>query len=764
MATGGGIKAIRSVIQYTKRIGPFKLWRAVTSKNACKACAFGTGGQNGGLKNEARRGIEICNKNIQAHLSDIRKGIPNTVFFEKSIDALSQLSHKELEDLGRITTPLYKKPGEQHYTPITYDKALDILQGKLKKSDPQRSFFYASGRSSNEAAFLLQLFARLYGCNHVNNCSYYCHQASGVGLQSTLGTSTATVEYEDLYLADNIVVWGANPASNHPRFVKTLIHCRRRGGKVIIINPAKEPGLVRFASPSDVWSMIKGGESIASHYYQPNIGGDFALACGIAKHIVSQHLYNKTFIAEYTQGFESFRQHIDRLSWEDICETSGISREEIKQLAKLYTHSKNTIFAWGMGLTHHEQGVNNIQALSALTLLKGQVGQPGSGLLPLRGHSNIQGTGSMGFTPTLKKAVFEQLEKQLNIDLPQSTGMDTMSCMEAAHRKEMDVALLLGGNLFAANPDSAFTEQALDSIGFKCFISPTLNISHVKAVSQECLILPIRVRDEEKQATTQESMFNFVRMSDGGIDRFSGLHSEVELISELGKRVIPTEVFDFSPFQKHQTIRETIANVIPGFKHLGDIDQSKKEFHIDQRILHQPQFQTDSGKAHFPLYEHNDFTHVKRNCRNLSSPSSQPSNLSSSKEQHSQSNASQKHSSQKHSSQGHYNLTSVRSEGQFNSIIFHNYDAYRDQTERNIVLMNKDDMKKEKLKINDFVDISSDTGTLQQFKARPFDIKPGNIMVYYPEANALIPRHVDPKSRTPSFKSVKVHLETSANE
>jgi len=260
MSAGGGFKAILSVLRYSKKIGPLKLWQALSSKNACKACAFGTGGQNGGLFNESKSGIEVCNKNIQAHLSDIRPGIPNSTFLQNSIEELSRLSDKDLEGLGRLTLPLHKSPGDSHYSPISYSQAIHLLSNKLKATPAHKSFFYASGRSSNEAAFLLQLLARAYGTNNINNCSYYCHQASGVALNQSIGTGTATVEYADLDLADLVFVFGANPASNHPRFVKSLIKLRRRGGKVIVINPSREPGMVRFASPSDFKSMLSGGD------------------------------------------------------------------------------------------------------------------------------------------------------------------------------------------------------------------------------------------------------------------------------------------------------------------------------------------------------------------------------------------------------------------------------------------------------------------------------------------------------------------------
>ncbi|MCR6653434.1 MAG: molybdopterin-dependent oxidoreductase [Cellvibrionaceae bacterium] len=585
MVVGGGWKAIRSVLRYSTRIGPFKLWRTLRSRNACKACAFGTGGQNGGFWNESRHGIEICNKNIQAHLSDIRPGIPVPLFLQKSISELGALSGKQLEDLGRLTTPLFKAAGEQHYRPMPYDEAIQICAERLRATSPERSFFYASGRSSNEAAFLLQLMARLYGTNNVNNCSYYCHQASGVALTEAIGTGTATVQYSDIEKADLIFVFGANPASNHPRFVKTLIHLRRRGGTVIVVNPAREPGMVKFASPSDWRSMMKGGVEIASEYVQPHLGGDLALIQGVAKAVLENHAHDEDFIQRYTNGFSEFAETIRSRTWEELENGSGVTRADMEKIAAIYARSNHCIFTWSMGLTHHTHGVHTIQTLVSLALLRGMLGKPGAGLLPLRGHSNIQGTGSMGFTPELKKAIQEKLEQKLGQVLPARPGMDTMACMHAADRGEIDVAVMLGGNLLASNPDTTFATGALNKIPFKCYFNPTLNMSHVHGVDQEVMIFPVRARDEEQQGTTQESMFNFVRLSDGGIERFPQLRSEVDLICSLGERLIAPALFDFSVFRNHARVRQLIGDVVPGFGRLQSIDTSKEEFHIGGRAF-----------------------------------------------------------------------------------------------------------------------------------------------------------------------------------
>ena len=692
------------------------MWQTLHSKNACKACAFGTGGQNGGLQNEARRGIEICNKNIQAHLSDIRAGIPNQIFFEYSTEQLSLLSGKQLEDLGRLTTPLHKKAGDKHYSPCSYDEAIQLLADKLQATTPEKSFFYASGRSSNEAAFSLQLLARLYGTNNVNNCSFYCHQASGVGLSSTIGTGTATIQYDDLYKADLIFVFGANPASNHPRFVKTLLQCRRRGGKVIVVNPAKEPGMVRFASPSDWRSMIKGGESVASTYIQPHLGGDSVFMQGILKWLLENNKEDSDFIAASTEGFDEFKSQVQALSWSEIESASGVTQADIENVARIYSESQNTIFSWSMGLTHHTHGVSNIETLVALALSRGMIGKPGAGLLPLRGHSNIQGTGSMGFTPQLKASIEKNIEARLGPILPKAAGMDTMSCMHAANEGNIDVAIMLGGNLLASNPNYTFASTALNKIPFKLFINSTLNMSNVNGVDEEVVVLPIRARDEEKQATTQESMFNFVRMSDGGINRFQQLKSEIELICELGCKLIDKNTFDFSDLLDYKKIRQLVGDIIPGFSDLKEIDASKEEFHIDGRTLHAPKFNTDSGKGLFRFHE-------------------KPKERA-----------------------GKYRMTSIRSEGQFNSIIYDERDTYRGQTERWVVLMNPQDMQRENYSENQLITLKTDIGEMKNLKVKPFDVRAGNVMTYYPEANILIPHNVDDRSGTPGFKSVDVEL------
>ncbi|HLV82703.1 MAG TPA: molybdopterin-dependent oxidoreductase, partial [Devosia sp.] len=301
---GGGPKKVLYTLATIGRMGVGKAAKALTAKNACKACAYGMGGQRGGMTNELDEFPSVCNKSVQAQSTDIQPGIPEAIF-EHSIKDLAELTGREMEHLGRLNTPLFKARGADRFTPVDWEFALAHAASQLEATAPERSFFYSSGRSSNEAGFLFQLLARAYGTNNVNNCSYYCHQATSEGLASTIGKATSSVELEDLTGADLIFVIGANPSSNHPRFIHMLKNCRERGGQVIVINPAREPGLVKFSVPKSPRSMLKGGSEIASDYCQPRIGSDIALLKGIAKAVLELGLEDRDFIAAHSSGFEA---------------------------------------------------------------------------------------------------------------------------------------------------------------------------------------------------------------------------------------------------------------------------------------------------------------------------------------------------------------------------------------------------------------------------------------------------------------------------
>jgi molybdopterin-dependent oxidoreductase alpha subunit len=732
----GGWKSVYYSLHVAKEVGLGSFYKAITSKNTCKTCAYGMGGQKGGMVNEAGDSIEICKKSIQAQLTDLQKAIPADYFAKNSINDLLKLSPRALERLGRLDNPIYKQKGEQNYRPISWEAALEKMVSAFKKTVAERTFFYSSGRSSNEAAFVLHLFARLYGTNNVNNCSYYCHQASGVGMGGSLGTGTATVDLQDLKNTDLIFVIGANPASNHPRFVTELLHCRRRGGKVIVINPLKEPGLVKFAIPSDVRSILSTGSEIASHYLQPKIGEDVALIMGIAKYLIEYELIDTHFIENYTEGFSAFRAYVQSTIWEEIEQICGVPKAEIIAIAKVYAEAKNVVFTWAMGITHHKNGVENVEAIVNLAMLRGMLGRKNAGLLPLRGHSNVQGVGSIGVMPTLKKKIFENIENHYQIQLPTTIGWDTMACMDQAQAGNVDLAFIMGGNLYGSNPNQNFAEKALNNIPFKIFINTTLNEGHIKGIEGEVLILPVLARDEEKQKTTQESMFNYVRLSDGGLNHLKNARSETDILVDLAKKVLDNSVIDFEAFAKHETIRKAIAAIIPSYDAIGQIDTTQEEFQVAGRTFHEPHFDTDSGRAKFVIgglgigklgIGELGIGELSAGLREVNGTKS-------------------------------FRLMTIRSEGQFNSIIYDEEDAWRGQKERNIVLMNPEDMVSHGLVENQLVTLKSKTGELAHLKIRPFDIARGCLAGYYPEMNVLVSSEVDPRSKTPAFKNTEVWI------
>ena len=721
LKSGGGWPAVRYAFDIAGRVGWLRLWRALRSKNACKTCALGMGGQRGGMRNELGRWPEVCKKSLQAMAADMQDGIRAEFFKKYGFAELRSLTPRELESCGRIVQPLYAGPDDSRYRVIGWDDALERIGRKIEATSPEEAFFYVSGRSSNEAGFLLQLFARLYGTNHVNNCSYYCHQASGVGLTGSLGSGTATVVLDDVENAELLFLIGGNPASNHPRLMRTMANIRRRGGQVVVINPAMETGLVNFRVPSDIRSLLFGSE-IASVYVQPNIGGDIALLTGIAKIVLERGAIEQEFIKQATEGWDEYRKHLESTSWESIEASSGVRRSEIEKIAEIYIEAKNVVFSWTMGITHHEHGVGNVQTIVNLALMRGMVGRRYAGLMPIRGHSNVQGIGSVGVTPKLKDAIFQRLESNHGIELPTLKGLDTMGCMEAAENGRMRFGWCLGGNLYGANPDAEFVERALGKVDQVVYMSTTLNTGHAWGRGRETIILPVLARDEEPEKTTQESMFNYVRLSDGGRPRHVGPRSEVSVIATIARSVLGDDgPIDWQSMERHHTIRSMIADVIPGFEKIGDIDRTREEFQIDGRTFHTPVFPTASGKARFRVHSIPSFGGNGRSLR----------------------------------------LMTVRSEGQFNTVVYEEEDIYRGQDRRDVILLNRVDIERLGLAIDQRVNVRSQTGMMRNLLVREFDIRAGNALMYYPEANVLVPKTVDPHSKTPAFKSVLIEIEAS---
>ena len=735
--TGGGWRAVLYTFKKAREAGGlWALWKAMRSKNACKTCAVGMGGQSGGMVNEAGHFPEVCKKSFQAMVADMQGAVKPTFFETYSVPQLRMFTPYQLEHSGRLVQPVVLEKGSQHYRPIEWADAMERIAKKLRATQPDETFFYFSGRSSNEAGFLLQLVARLYGTNHVNNCSFYCHQASGVGLTSVIGSGAGTVTLDDMEHADMVFLLGGNPASNHPRLMRTLMMVRRRGGKVVSINPIIETGTVNFSVPSDPWALFFGAE-IASTHVQPHVGGDLALVYGLMKRLLELHraaprqastrqpgsqqadpIVDEDFLLQHADGWPALAARLDNLGWDEIVEKSGVSKTQIDDITAQYADSKRAIFAWTMGVTHQLHGAATVQAIAQLALMRRMVGKPGAGLQPIRGHSNIQGMGTVGVTPTLKKAIFERLESHFGVKLPTTKGYDTLECLDAADEGKMRFALCLGGNLYGASPEASYAKRAMEKIDTVVYMSTSLNTGHAWGTgAEETIILPVLARDEEPEPSTQESMFSYIRLSDGGKPRHVGPRSEVEIIADLAIRLLGdngTSPVNWREMSHTSTIRQAIAKIVPGLEEIASIDRTKKEFSIPGRAIDRPSFPTTDGKAH--LFVH-DLPAVPEGMQ----------------------------------------LMTIRSEGQFNTVVYEEEDLYRNQTRRDIVLMHPDDIRRLGLSAGGKCRIASSVGEMREQIVSAFDqIRPGNVAMYYPESNVLVPKAADPLSRTPAYKRIAV--------
>jgi len=718
VSAAGGFAAIRYSLRKGREAGGvLALYRRLRARNACKTCALGMGGQRGGMVNEAGHFPEVCKKSIQAQAADMQRPIPESFFREHSLEELERWTSMQLEYAGRLPFPLVCSEGETHFRRIGWDEALERLAGELRASAPDQTFFYASGRSSNEAAFLLQLLARAYGARNIHNCSSYCHQASGVALASMLGSGTATVTLDDLDHADLALVAGANPASNHPRLIVKLVELRRRGGTVIVVNPLRELGLVRFRIPSAPRSLLFGSD-VSDLYLQPHVGSDIAVFKALLKGVVESGGVRREFVSQHVEGWEAVEADARSADWGDLLRRTGLDRALIDRAVTAIVRAKNGMCLWAMGLTHHEHGVDNVLALGNLASARGWIGGPGRGLMPIRGHSNVQGVGSVGFTPALKKAFADKMAAVYGFAPGGEPGLDTYGSMLAAAEGRIRVALLFGGNLYGSNPDQHWAGAALRKIGMVAHVSTKLNQGHIRGRGRLNLVLPVLARDEERQATTQESMFNFVRLSEGGQPGPAGdLESEVGLVTRLAARLLHPGPFPFGRMSSHRAIREAIAAVVPGYAAIGEIDETRREFHIDGRTFHEPRFNTPSGKLRASVPPTRTFEVAP----------------------------------------GEFRLMTLRSEGQFNTVVYEEEDLYRGNTRRDVVMMNATDGARLGFAEGDPLAVETVTGRLRAVAAFAA-IPPGNIAMYYPEANVLVPRRVDRASGTPAFKSVAARL------
>ncbi|HEY9823941.1 MAG TPA: FdhF/YdeP family oxidoreductase [Stenomitos sp.] len=732
---GGGMPVVQYWAAHTLSPEGPQLWKTLLHKSACLSCAWGTGGQKGGFANELGESLQRCAKSVEAIASELQPEIPKSVFTQSTIAELQQLTSEQANNLGRLSRPMILREGKTHYEPIGWDEVFAITEASFRRP-PERVASYSSGRSSNEAAFLLQLMMRALGSNNLADCSDLCHAPSTVGLQQMFGSGTSMVSLEDLKHTDCVVLVGSNAPANHPRLMNELIRLRDRGGRVIVINPLVEVGLVKFASPAFLKSLVLGSD-ISSLYLQPIPGSDTALFVGIQKALLEQGRVDHAFLEAHTEGWNAVVEYAQAASWAEIVETCGVTQAEIEMAATLIGTSQRVVFAWAMGITQHQNGVENVCSIANTALLTGNVGKTGAGTMPIRGHSNVQGFGSMGVTVRLKTQIQAALETLLQRPLSRVQGYDTRALIEAADAGTVDTLLCLGGNLFAANPNATQARRSLGNIDTIIYLATKPNVGHFHGLARRnTLLLPVFARFENPHKTTTESGNNFVRLNDEGITHLQGadLIAEVDFLTELAHRLHGSEPVNWKQLRETHYVRQLIAQTIPGYEQIATVDETKTEFTIEGRIFHTPHFATPSGKAHVFVTPLPQLSLPEKRCFDV--PSTAKGIVVA--------------------------LGTGRSYGQHNTVVYRAADAYRGMPHRHCILMNPTDVQAAGLAAHQRVNVTGDAGQLTEIEVICGPIRQGAALMFYPEANAIFKAQIDPQSGTPAFKRVPVFVWVNA--
>lgn len=728
---GGGMPVVQYWAEQTLSPKGARIWKTLFHKSACLSCAWGTGGQKGGFVNEDGEVLQRCAKSVEAIASELQ---PAAQFHEQyTLTQLQQLTSEEANNLGRLSYPLIRRPGSDRYERISWDEVYQIAEAAFRKA-PERVASYSSGRSSNEAAYLLQLMMRAMGSNNLADCSDLCHAASTVGLKQMFGSGTSMVSLESLKHADCVVLIGSNAPANHPRLMNELIELRERGGKVIIVNPTLEVGLVKFASPAfPIKSMLKGGSDISTLYLQPIPGSDVAVFVGLQKSLIEQNLIQLDYLQAHTEGWEAVIDRANTTSWEAITETCGVAKEEIDAAAYIIGNAKGVVFAWAMGVTQQANGVDNIYSIANTALITGNAGKDGAGTMPIRGHSNVQGFGSMGVTVHLKKEIQEALEKLLQKPLSRVPGYDARALIDAADANKLDTLICLGGNLYAANPDLTQAKRALGEIETIFYVATKPNLGHFHGLAaKNTIILPVFARFENPHKTTAESGNNFVRLNDEGETHLkdADLISEVEFLTELAHRLHGETPVNWRKLQDTKYVRQFIAQTIPGYEKIGSIDETQTEFTISDRIFTEAKFPTPTGKASMFVTPLPKLTVPTK--QDFGIPEFTPGIT--------------------------LILGTGRSNSQHNTVVYKPYDKYRGMPHRNCILMNQRDAEDAGFREHQRVTVQGDVGKLENVEIIYGTIRSGAAMMFYPEVNAIFQAKVDPRSGTPAYKRVPVFV------
>jgi molybdopterin-dependent oxidoreductase alpha subunit len=688
---------------------------------------------------------EYC-ENGAKHVTDeaTSRRLTADFFRRHSVSDLAGRSDQWLNQQGRLTEPLVRRPGSDHYEPIGWDEALGLLAGELRGLDhPDEAVFYTSGRLANEPAFLLQLFARAFGTNNLPDCSNMCHESSGAALGETLGIGKGSVSLDDLHDADLIFVVGQNPGTNHPRMLSALERCKQAGGRIVAVNPLPEAGLMRFKHPQKIRGLVGNGTQLADQFLQIRPGGDLALFQALNLLLLQSEeehpgsVLDHAFIEAHTTGFPQFAEHLRSITWPDVLAATGLTREEIEQAHARVLASKKIIVCWAMGLTQHRHGVPTIREIVSFLLLRGNIGRPGAGVCPVRGHSNVQGDRTMGIWERMPGHFLDALEREFGFTPPADHGLDTVDTIRAMRAGRLKVFLGVGGNFVRATPDSAVTEEAMRTCRLTAHVSTKLNRSHT-VCGRTALILPTLGRtDRDTQAggeqfVTVEDSMSQVHASRGRLHPASEtLLSEVAIISRLAGLTLgdqpdlPWETFE----RDYDTIRDRIARVIPGFDDFNSRVRHPAGFRLPNPV-NERVFRTPSGKAVFT-------------CNAFTALAAPP---------------------------GYLILQTLRSHDQWNTVPYTSNDRYRGiHNSRRVVLVNPTDLAELRIADRSVVDLVGVWHDGVERRAPAFTVvayptAPGSAAAYYPETNVLVPLDsVADVSQTPTSKGIIVRLEPARN-
>lgn len=696
--------------------------------------------------------FEFCENGAKAITwESTAKRVAPEFFAEHPLSELWNWSDHKLEDQGRLTHPLIYDKASDRYQPLAWERAFEIIGSELSKLDPNQAEFYTSGRASNEAAFLYQLFVRAYGTNNFPDCSNMCHEATSVGLPKSIGIGKGTVTLEDFDHADAIFSFGHNPGTNHPRMMTTLHEAARRGAPIIVFNPLKERALEKFAAPQNPIEMATlSSTPIASAYHQVRTGGDLAALKGLMKLVFEMDdedtakggagVLDRPFIEENTVGIEALRQDVEATSWESIERASGLSKEALRSAAEVYVRAKNVILCYGMGITQHSRGTANVQQLANFLMLRGNVGRQGAGICPLRGHSNVQGDRTVGITEIPNTALIDGIERAFGFRPTAAKGHNAVEAIEAIAEGRSKALVCLGGNLAVAMSDPEYVFQGMRKLDLAVHIATKLNRSHL-LLAKTTILLPCLGRTDldtqasGPQAVTVEDSMSMVHASRGFLKPPSEmLRSEPAIIAGIAKATIGSRHgidWDWL-IQNYDRIRDKIEIVFPIFKDFNKRVRVKGGFRLDVPASYR-KWDTESGKATFLAGPGLD------EDPHLSDPATLV-------------------------------LTTLRSHDQYNTTVYGLDDRYRGVFgRRDVLFMNRDDMASRGIADGDLINIESisdaDTKPLaaRGFTAVEYDIPKGSVAGYYPEMNAVIPRnHYDRLSGTPAYKGVPVSIFAAA--